>query len=59
MDNYATHTRVEVRDWCDASVSGVNRDAIAAYFNARGQPADSRHFTPTSGSWLNLVEPRQ
>ena len=38
MDNYATHKRVEVRDW------------LAAH------PRVHFHFTPTSGSWLNLVE---
>ena len=38
MDNYATHKRVEVRDWLAAN------------------PRIQFHFTPTSGSWLNLVE---
>ncbi len=38
MDNYATHKRIEIRDWLAA--------------NRRVQV----HFTPTSGSWLNLVE---
>jgi DDE superfamily endonuclease len=38
MDNYATHKKVEVRDW------------LAAH------PRITAHFTPTSGSWLNLVE---
>jgi len=38
MDNYATHKRVEVRDWL------------------AGNPRIHVHFTPTSGSWLNLVE---
>src|SRR3954469_9765329 len=38
MDNYATHKRVEVRDWIAAN------------------PPIHIHFTPTSGSWLNLVE---
>ena len=38
MDNYATHKRVEVRDWLAAN------------------PRIHLHFTPTSGSWLNLVE---
>jgi transposase len=38
MDNYATHKRVEVRDWLAAN------------------PRITIHFTPTSGSWLNLVE---
>jgi transposase len=38
MDNYATHKRVEVRDWLAAN------------------PRIHAHFTPTSGSWLNLVE---
>ena len=38
MDNYATHKRVEVRDWLAAN------------------PRIHVHFTPTPGSWLNLVE---
>jgi len=38
LDNYATHKRVEVRDWLAAN------------------PRIHVHFTPTSGSWLNLVE---
>ena len=38
MDNYATHKRVEIRDWLAAN------------------PRIHVHFTPTSGSWLNLVE---
>ena len=38
MDNYATHKRIEVRDWL------------------KENPRIHVHFTPTSGSWLNLVE---
>jgi hypothetical protein len=38
MDNYATHKRVEVREWLAAN------------------PRINVHFTPTGGSWLNLVE---
>jgi hypothetical protein len=38
MDNYATHKRIEVRNWLAAN------------------PRIKVHFTPTSGSWLNLVE---
>jgi transposase len=38
MDNYATHKRVEIRDWLAAN------------------PRIQVHFTPTSASWLNLVE---
>ncbi len=38
MDNYATHKRIEVRDWL------------------ADNPRIHVHFTPTSGSWLNLVE---
>jgi transposase len=38
MDNYATHKRVEIREWLAAN------------------PRIHVHFTPTSGSWLNLVE---
>jgi transposase len=38
MDNYATHKRIEIRDWLAAN------------------PRIHVHFTPTSGSWMNLVE---
>jgi len=38
MDNYATHKRIEVRNWLAAN------------------PRIKVHFTPTSGSWLNMVE---
>jgi len=38
MDNYATHKRIEIREWLAAN------------------PRIHVHFTPTSGSWLNLVE---
>ena len=38
MDNYATHKKIEVRDWL------------------ADNPQIKVHFTPTSGSWLNLVE---
>jgi transposase len=38
MDNYATHKKVEIREWLIAN------------------PRVHVHFTPTSGSWLNLVE---
>jgi transposase len=38
MDNYATHKRLEVRNWLDDN------------------PRIHVHFTPTSASWLNLVE---
>ncbi|TCM36978.1 transposase [Kribbella sp. VKM Ac-2568] len=38
MDNYATHKRVEVRDWLAAN------------------PRIKVHFTPSSGSWLNMIE---
>ena len=38
MDNYATHKRVEIRDWLTA------------------HPRVQVHFTPTSASWMNLVE---
>ena len=36
--NYATHKKVEIRDWLSQN------------------PRIHAHFTPTSGSWLNLVE---
>ena len=38
MDNYATHKRIEIRDWLAAN------------------PRIHVHFTPTSASWMNLVE---
>jgi transposase len=38
MDNYATHKKVEIREWLTAN------------------PRIYVHFSPTSGSWLNLVE---
>jgi transposase/DNA-binding transcriptional ArsR family regulator len=38
MDNYATHKRVEIREWLAAN------------------PRVHVHFTPTSASWLNLIE---
>lgn len=38
MDNYATHKKLEVRQWLEAN------------------PRIHVHFTPTSGSWMNLVE---
>jgi transposase len=48
LDNYATHKKQEVRDWIERrnrqqqKQHGVNRIEL--------------HFTPTSSSWLNLVE---
>ena len=38
LDNYATHTHDDVRQWLDK------------------HPRFHLHFTPTSSSWLNLVE---
>jgi transposase len=38
MDNYATHKRIEIREWLAAN------------------PRIHVHFTPTSASWMNLVE---
>lgn len=38
MDNYATHKKLEVREWLAAN------------------PRIHTHFTPTSASWMNLVE---
>ncbi|SDP36570.1 Winged helix-turn helix [Nakamurella panacisegetis] len=38
MDNYATHKRIEIRDWL------------------ADNPRIHVHFTPTSASWMNLVE---
>ena len=42
MDNYAAHKRVEIRDWLAA--------------NPRLHVHFTPTFTPTSASWMNLVE---
>lgn len=48
VDNYATHKKQEVKDWVDKrnrqqqKQHGINRFEL--------------HFTPTSSSWMNLVE---
>lgn len=48
LDNYATHKKQEVRDWIERrnkqqqKQCGVDRIVL--------------HFTPTSSSWMNLVE---
>jgi transposase len=48
LDNYATHKKQEVKDWIERrnrqqqKQHGINRIEL--------------HFTPTSSSWMNLVE---
>ncbi|MCK5851251.1 MAG: IS630 family transposase [Kiritimatiellae bacterium] len=48
LDNYATHKKQEVRDWIERrnrqqqKQNGINRIEL--------------HFTPTSSSWMNLIE---
>jgi hypothetical protein len=48
LDNYATHKKKEVRDWIDRR----NRD----HMQKHGTNRIELHFTPTSSSWMNLVE---
>jgi len=48
LDNYATHKKQEVKDW----VERRNRQHHTQYGVNRIQ----LHFTPTSSSWMNLVE---
>jgi len=48
LDNYATHKKAEVQDWIERR----NRRQQREYGNDRIQ----LHFTPTSSSWMNLVE---
>jgi len=48
LDNYATHKKQEVKDWIERrnrqqqKKNGINRIEL--------------HFTPTSSSWMNLIE---
>jgi len=48
LDNYATHKKAEVRDWIDRRNRQQRRRC--------GNDRIVLHFTPTSSSWMNLVE---
>ncbi len=48
LDNYATHKKQEVKDWIERR----NKQHRKQYGGNRIE----LHFTPTSSSWLNLVE---
>ena len=48
VDNYATHKHPKVKNW----IERLN----AAHLQRHGVPRLEQHFTPTSSSWLNLVE---
>ena len=48
LDNYATHKKAEVRKWIERR----NRQQRKQY----GANRIELHFTPTSSSWMNLVE---
>jgi transposase len=48
VDNYATHKHPKVRSW----IQWRNR----RHQKAHGCDRIAQHFTPTSSSWLNLVE---
>ncbi len=48
IDNYATHKHEKVRSW----IKWRNQRHLKAY----GVSRIERHFTPTSSSWMNLVE---
>lgn len=48
MDNYATHQHARVRRW----IQRRNREQQKAH----DRPRIVVHFTPTSSSWMNLVE---
>jgi len=48
LDNYATHKKQEVKDWIERR----NRQQQKQY----GVNRFELHFTPTSSSWMNLVE---
>jgi len=47
-DNYATHKHAKVRSWLKWLNAGARK--------ATGSERIVMHFTPTSSSWLNLVE---
>ena len=48
LDNYATHKHLKIRPWLKA----INTRALKTH----GHERIVLHFTPTSSSWLNLVE---
>lgn len=48
MDNYSTHKHAKVMSW----INWRN----ARYRNQQGLDRIALHFTPTSSSWMNLVE---
>jgi transposase len=48
LDNYATHKKQEVKEWIERR----NRQQRQQY----GVNRVDLHFTPTSSSWMNLVE---
>lgn len=48
VDNYATHKHAKVRSWLKV----LNTRSLKAH----GQDRMIMHFTPTSSSWMNLVE---
>ena len=48
LDNYATHKKQEVRDWIERR----NR----SHMQKHGANRIELHFTPTSSSWMNLIE---
>ena len=48
MDNYATHKHLKIRTW----LKTINTLSLKTHSYER----IVLHFTPTSSSWLNLVE---
>jgi transposase len=48
LDNYATHKHEKVRSW----IAWHNK----RHQNEHGCPRIELHFTPTSSSWMNLIE---
>ena len=48
VDNYSTHKHPKVKAW----IERLN----AVHLKKHGVPRMEQHFTPTSSSWLNLVE---
>jgi len=48
LDNYATHKKAEVKDWIERRNRQHQRD--------HGIDRIKLHFTPTSSSWMNLIE---
>jgi len=48
LDNYATHKKAQVRDWIERRNRRQRRE--------HGNDRVKLHFTPTSSSWMNMVE---